>query len=480
MRIALINTPSLFAYGKISTGHNCSFPLGLGYLASYLIKSKHTVTLIDPEAAGMSSEQLWSCVKEFSPDLIGITAVTANFMLARQLIEQAKKKIGCQVIMGGCHATALPESSLRSAHPYLDAVIRGEGELPLLGLADSFDQCGSVNYHEVPGAAFLDNGAYISIPKSKLIPDIDVLPYPARELVDICSYRLHPHFQRGTRSATILSSRGCPSNCTFCANITMKRKFRPNSAQYFLGEVKHLMAAYGVNHFHIVDDCFTYDSDRLAMICQMMIDNNLKITWACFGRVDTLQEIELIKLMKRAGCVLVILGIESGNQHICDLMRKETTLQMAQTACNNLRIAGIDYFNSFIVGNEGETRETIFESIYFSRRLKSVMAAFNIMVPFPGTALFKKYYRDYDDPSTDWNNWCSVGDEIAYELRHTKLSKNELLQLTSKAYREFYMNPTQLLRILRYTRISMIMSFIKGGFGLFRQVFNWSSKSRMQ
>ena len=110
MRIALINTPSLHTYGKISSGHNCSFPLGLGYIASYLGSANHEVGLFDPEATRTPLNQLWKKIKGFSPDLIGITAVTANFMLAKQLAEQAKLNIGCYIIMGGPHVTALSES----------------------------------------------------------------------------------------------------------------------------------------------------------------------------------------------------------------------------------------------------------------------------------------------------------------------------------------------------------------------------------
>ena len=253
----------------------------------------------------------------------------------------------------------------------------------------------------------------------------------------------------------------------------MKRKFRPHSPEYFIRELTELISIFGIEHFHIVDDCFTYDTVRLKEICNLIIDKDLKITWTCFGRVDTLQNIEIVKLMKKAGCVLVILGIETGNQRISDLMRKENS-KMAEIACYNLKVAKIDFFNSFIIGNEGETKDSINDTVQFSKKLDSVMAAFNIMVPFPGTTIFRRYYNDYDKPETDWNNWCSVGDDIAYDLRHTELSRSDILKLTSKAYNVFYFDPVQLFRILSYSKNpTVILSFLREGFGLFRQVFNW-------
>ncbi|MDD5492727.1 MAG: cobalamin-dependent protein, partial [bacterium] len=247
MKIALINPPSLYVYGKIRSGNYCSFPLGLGYIAAYVRQAGHTVRLFDPEPSQTPLANVLDQLAEYSPDIVGITSVTSNFMLARQIAIDVKKRLGCKVIMGGPHVNALPHSTLQST-PAIDAVIMGEGEIPTLALANYFAAHGDIDFHQVPGAAFIKDGKYWENPRSELITDLDSLPYPARDLVDINLYQLHPHFQRGKKSATILSSRGCPSQCTFCANLCLGRKFRAHSPERLVGEMAHLVEKYGIRH----------------------------------------------------------------------------------------------------------------------------------------------------------------------------------------------------------------------------------------
>ena len=480
MKIALINTPSLFTYGKIKSENNCSFPLGLGYIASYLKQGDHEVKLFDPEPYNMPFDYLWKKIKIFEPNLIGITSVTPNFMLAKEIAKNAKINIGCYVVMGGPHANALPKSTLESCYPNIDAVILGEGEIPMLMIANYFDKHGKIDFDNIPGVVFYKNDQFIQTLKPDLIKDLDSIPYPARDLSDMNLYKLHPQFQRG-KSATILTSRGCPSSCTFCANICMGRKFRANSAQYVVAEMEFLISNYKINHFHFVDDNFTANSKRVHEICDLIISKKLNVTWFMFGRVNNLQNNDLIIKMKKAGCVYVLLGIETGNQEINNLMKKGTTLSMAKKCCELLRKNKIEYFNSYIIGNEGDTTDTVKETILFSKKLKSVMAGFNMLIPFPGTEIFNKYYLDYDNPNTNWNNWCSVGDDLPYEPRHTILSRKDILKLMSLAYRKFYYNIPQILKIIMFAKSPKIfISYLKASFSLTVQMLSWFNKSKLK
>jgi len=480
MRIAFINPPSLFTYGKINSGHNCSFPLGLGYIAAYARKYGHQTAIFDPEASRTPISSMWNMIHDFNPDMIGITSVTSNFMSAKELVEQAKKKIGCAIIMGGPHATALPGSTLR-AIPSLNAVICGEGEIPVRLIADRFDRVGKFDVREVPGAAFLENGNLIQLRRSVFTDDLDEFPPPARDLVDLSWYVLQPHFQRGEKSATILSSRGCPSRCTFCGNTGLGRRFRPRTPLSFVNELEDLTYSHGIKHFHIVDDCFTYDPRRMEAICDLIISRRLKITWFAFGRVDTLQDENLLNKMRLAGCVYVLLGIESGNQTILDIMKKDIKIAEIKKCCALLDKCRIKYFNSFIIGNEGDSESTILETIDFAKKLKSVMAGFNILIPFPGTAIFAKYFKDLDRPETDWNNFCSVGDTIPYDPRQTKsLTRKDLMRLVSTAYREYYLNFRRLYRIMAFAYNPKIFrQYLRGAFALTRQVLSWRKKGNI-
>ncbi|MDD2806805.1 MAG: radical SAM protein, partial [Elusimicrobiales bacterium] len=433
MKIALINPPfpppPLWI---LLATRSYNYPLGLAYLAAYVRRAGHEVKLFDPEPLRMTPERMWKEVAEFGPDLVGITSVTPNFTIAKELALEAKKRFDCLVVMGGPHPNALPRSTLLGV-PGLDAVILGEGEIPLAALAAEFDSAGKVDFNKIPGAAFLEAWKYKETPRPELIADLDTLPSPARDLADMRLYYPNRWFFGGKKSTTLLSSRGCPGQCTFCANICMGRKFRPNSPGYVVEEMAGLVKKYGLRHFKIYDDCFTANAGRAAAICDLLIERRLNITWEIMGRVNTLLDEALMVKMKRAGCRHIILGIETGSQRILNLMKKGTTLAMAEECCAKLRKHGIAYSNSFIIGNDGDTEETIMETIAFAKKLKSGVAAFVVMMPFPGTPLFDKYFKDYDKPDTDWTNWCSMVEDRPYEPRQTQLSMKDLMRLKTLA-----------------------------------------------
>lgn len=422
-------------------------PLGLGYIAACLRRAGHTVWIYDLNNGGITEELFLREAAAARPDLVGITTFTPSFMRARALAAELKRRLGCLILMGGPHATALPRSTL-GAVPGLDAVIMGEGELPMLAVAREYDARGTVDFSSIPGAAFMEAGTYRENPAPPLLEDLDSLPYPARDLSDRPMYFTRRWLHAGQKSVTVLSSRGCPGQCTFCANICTGRRFRPHSPEYFVGELERLSSAHGVRHFRIYDDCFTADTRRVSAICELILAKGLDIKWSAYGRVNTLQDEALLRLMKRAGCRHMILGIESGNQKILALMRKGTTLAAAESCCALLRRCGIAYTNSFILGCEGETRETAEETIAFASKLGSELLNVPLMIPFPGTQLFEKYYKDYDRPDTDWNGWDSRGLNRPYLPRQTALSMRELLWLQEKTFREFNKNPVRLFRTL--------------------------------
>ena len=176
MKIALLNPPSLFAYGKINTGHHCSFPLGLGYLAAFVRQFGHQVAIYDPEASRTPLSEMWANMERFKPDLIGLTSVTSNFNVASRLATEAKSRMNCYVIMGGSHVSALPEISI-AATEGLDAVIRGEGEISLQKMAEQFDNMKAIDFSRIPGAVFFQEGECQKVPRSKMIQDLDQLFY---------------------------------------------------------------------------------------------------------------------------------------------------------------------------------------------------------------------------------------------------------------------------------------------------------------
>lgn len=441
MKVALINPPVSGIFGMLQ--RSAYPPLGLGYLAAYLRRAGHEVRIYSPMPYRPATERMFGELELFKPDLVGLTAVTHSFMVARRLAARAKERLKCMVIMGGPHATALPESTLRSV-PQLDAVIRGEGEIPLLAIASRFDAAGKVDFAAIPAASFLAEGAYGETPRPEPIADLDALPYPVRELSGAGGGG-----PRETHLA-VFTSRGCPSRCTFCANICMGRKFRPRSPESVVAELVHLREKYGARDFVFADDCFTADPRRAAEICDLIIAKKLKITWYANGRVNALRDGALVAKLKKAGCTQLLLGIESGDQRVLDLMTKGATLAMAEECCATLRRHGVAYFNSYILASEGDTLKSVLATISFSKKLKSVVAVLGRLVPMPGTPVFEKYYSDFDRPDTDWDAWCSFLPVQPCENRHTELSQRAVFLLTIWANLRFYCDPVQFLRLAAY------------------------------
>jgi radical SAM superfamily enzyme YgiQ (UPF0313 family) len=234
---------------------------------------------------------------------------------------------------------------------------------------------------------------------------------------------------------------------------------------------------YAISHFHIVDDLFLADRERASQICQKILKEKLNIKWFIFGRVDNI-DLEILRLMKKAGCFYILFGIESGDEGVLKKMGKNITLDQCRRAVELCNRAGIMVMNSFIIGNEGETHESIIKTIKFSKELKSVFAAFSLMVPFVGTPIFNKYYKDMIDDINNWKDWTSIAENFSVEPRHTILSNKELLQYTNKAYIAFYFRFSQMARVLRSVRSPRVLwIYLRGCFGIMRQLLVWKKHS---
>ncbi len=449
MRVALIRPPFPPPHWLIGLTRDHDFPLGIGYLAAVLARAGNEARIFDPEAISQKQEALWAELEKFKPDLVGITTVTPRFEVAVRLAREAKKRLGCLVVMGGPHATALPRSTLLTVKG-LDAVIMGEAETSMLAVAEQFNTGGKVDFSRIPGAALFVNWKYVEVPRPEFIQDLDALPHPRRDFVNLKAYNRNRVMFGGVKSATVISSRGCPGRCTFCANICTGRKIRLHSPGYFVGEMESLAREHGIKYFQIYDDCFTADQRHVEAVCDLILSKGLKLKWGAFGRVNTMQDEKLLLKMKRAGCRHMLLGIESGNQHILNLMRKGTTLAAAERSCALLRKCGIAYSNSIMLGCEGETVETARDSMAFAEKLGSELVNFVIQIPFPGTELFDKYYKDFDSPDTDWENWCSQTDNRPYPMRHTSLTMKQLVALQTEAGGRYGRSPVRFMRTVIY------------------------------
>ncbi len=475
MKVLLINPPYIDLYGPIKVSAGRYFPLGLGYLASFLRKSGYQVRFLDLEVERTSYAALKRIVSEYDPEVIGITSVTPTFNNAVKIANIIKEVSLATVVFGGVHASALPESILQSCKA-ADIVVVGEGELTMLEICKYLENPNNQDLRDIDGIVFRRETEIIRTMPRGVINNLDSLPFPARDLVDIHRYSPHPYVNRGKKSTTLITSRGCPSSCTFCAShLTMGKKFRIHSPDYVVGEMEELIKNYGIKYFIINDDTFTIDEERTVQICEKILSKGLDIDWYCFMRVNNVKE-DLVKLMKRAGCSSIGFGVESVDETILKNLKKRITPDQCIKAFNICNGLGIKTLAFFIFGSPGDTLQIANRNIKFAKKLKPVLAFFNMFVPYPGTEVFNENYKGRISLD-NLDDFVAIGPEAV--VSNSLISKDGLRRMVLKANVQFYIRPVQLWRILKHIKtLAELKVHLLAGYGWFLQLLSWMENKR--
>jgi len=433
--------------------HIITPPLGLGYLASFLNKKGHEVIILDCVLRNIDVSEFGKILEKEKPNLVGVNAMTTYYSLSKEYISEAKRR-GIITCLGGPHVSALPKQSLIETEA--DFVIIGEGEVSLSELAEALEKRKSFN--KINGIGFKKNGKIVINPRRELIKNIDELPMPAWELMNPKDYPMAPHgaFIKKFPSTPIITTRGCPFNCSFCASkSTWMQKLRYRSSKKVVDEIEFLHKKFGVQEFHFEDDNFTSNRKHAVEVCQEIINRNLKIVWACPNgvRIDCLDS-ELLALMKKSGCYLLAFGIESGNQKILDSMQKHLELFKVPKILKMVKQAGIETWGFFILGLPGETETSAIETIRFARDNLFDRAQFCIFTPLPGSTAFDKFYSTNTPPKWENFNFFSV-------VYIEKLSEEKLKKLHKKAFTSFYLRPRIIFNLLKNLKIQQVKWLIK-------------------
>jgi len=468
MKIALINAPYMAVYGPDRKSLDNNFPLGLGYVAAYLKKIGHEVFLFDPEAEGLVDEALLQRLKKIQPEVIGISSVTYSYDQASHYASLFKSHLNVPIVLGGHHASALPEVII-DTNPHIDFVVCGEGEITMAELCDALSR--GHGFDHIEGLCFRNGSSTIRTPPRKQFLSFEGLPFPARELVDLNNYRTNNQVSVGKRSASMVTSRGCPNHCVFCgAHAVMGRRFRPYSPEYVVGEIKHLVEECGAEHVAIKDDTFTIGRARVEAICRMLIEQRIHVEWSCNASVNTV-DYDLLKQMKAAGCRVILFGIESGNPVVMKNMKKGITPEQARSAVKAANQLGIKTLASFIFGLPGETPESIEDTIRFAIELSPVIAMFFVLVPLPGSEAFETMVKTDPHNIREWSKFAYTATDYVVDV--PGYSHDDLRRLISKAYTRFYARPGQVVRILKNVRsFSEFLTYFKGGLGLAKRVLS--------
>jgi anaerobic magnesium-protoporphyrin IX monomethyl ester cyclase len=430
--VTLVNPP----YPRGSSGHPPQAPVGLGYLAAVLEKNKYEVDVIDCSALKLSHEEFRGEISKRQPAIVGITSATLTYKSALKLARITKETCpNCLTILGGVHVTFWDDKALQEC-PYLDVVVRREGENTLLELVQKLEA--HKTFHDVLGITYRKDGEIVRNPDRPYIENLDELPFPAFHLWPRDRHR------KDGEMFNLITSRGCFYWCKFCATVRMHgRKYRVRSPKNVVDELESLHNTYGATQFTFFDDVFTLDNARIEEICKEIKKRKLKINWYCGTRVDMVTK-ELFLKMKEAGCVGVWFGVESGSQHVLDAMRKGISTEQTMIVFGWLREIGLKPIPNVVLGFPGETKQTIWKTIKFVEKISpDDISCYDVATPFPGTPMYDLVKE---------KGWLKITDFDKYDIDTPTfetpwLSMKELEKIHKQAFQHFYLRPTYILRM---------------------------------
>lgn len=442
VKVLLVNPPYTNFEGMKESAGN-TMPLNLAYLAAYLLnKIKCDIKIMDSETEAMGYKEIESAIREYCPDVVGITTLTPPMKHVIKITSIAKKiNPNCKIALGGVHPTAFPERTIKESGA--DFAVISEGEITFYEIVKGVAEK-NLDPSKIDGICYKDeNGKIIKNKPRKYIENLDEIPFPARNLYDLKKYYSAPTKKVSDEPMVtpILTSRGCAFRCVHCiSNVLWSRAVRFRSCDSVVAEIEECISKYGIREFNILDDTFTLKKERLMEICRKIIEKKLKIYWVCFSRVNTIDE-EMAEIMHKAGCRKISFGLESGSQKILDLMHKNATVEMGRMAVEAIRKYKIEAHASFMFGNLGETKETIRKTIDFAKSLDIDNATFFITSPLPGTHLYEvAKEKGYINENTKWEEFAPLTNTQPI-LVQDNVSKEELVYWQKRAFREFYLRP---------------------------------------
>lgn len=427
--------------------HIITPPLGLGYLSSYIQKYGKKALIIDGLRDNLSNQEILERVKNTETKYVGITCLTAFYEETVELSKMLKEE-GYTVLIGGVHPTFMPKDTLKDT--LADFVIVGEGEIALNEFLDGERE----REREIQGIYSLkdfENGKEIL--KAEKIENLDDLPFPDWEQINPNLYPRAPHgaIVKGYPIGIIMSSRGCPYRCKFCASPKFyDRSIRFRSPENVVEEIKYLIKNFKVKEIQFEDDNLTLKREHIEKICNLMIKNKIKIHWSCPNgiRADKVDE-QIIRLMKKAGCYNFAYGIESANPQILKNINKDEDINLIKKSIEIANKCRISCQGFFIFGLPGETKETIRETIDFAVKSKLTRAQFLILDVLPGcqlwTDLDKKFVPKFNKNSYKEPEWLPEN-----------LTAEDLLEAQSLAFKKFYFRPRIMFKMLQDVSFSQI------------------------
>lgn len=464
MHIIFINPPFKAEYGKFSRESRSPaitksgalyYPLWLIYAAAYAEEKGHSVGFIDAPAKPLNESETLAAVENMAAkdEKVLFVLDTSTPSIKSDAAFGARLKdlyAHSFILLVGTHPTATAEETLGHSEK-IDAVAIGEYDRIVHELADALDAERQIS--EVRGLCFRNGADFARTPPMPTIENMDEIPFAAKFIKE----RLDEHdyfFAAATYpSIQIFTGRGCPCRCNFCVypQTMHGHKYRARSPENVVAEFEYIATHFpDVKEVVIEDDTFTIGKDRLSAICNLLIRKKLnrRLRWLCNARVNTL-DLATMKLMKKAGCRLIIPGIESGSQQILDNIKKGTNVNQFAPYVKNAKKAGLLVHACYMVGNQGETKETMRQTLNLALKLNTDTAQFFPLIPYPGTEAYEYNKRMGYLTEGDYKRYCNEDGTHNTVLNLPDLSMQEMVDFCNYARKKYYLRPRYIMHRLR-------------------------------
>ena len=464
MKVLVINEPFVKDFCRTqrwaarTRGRVLRAPDWLAYAAAVLEEAGHEVRLYDFPAKGWGKDKLKDIVVGFSPDFVVFDSTTPSIYSDIECAKIVKDNSSAKVVMVGPHVSALPKETLQIANGTVDVVCVGEYDFTVRDVVGNF-----YYLEDVAGIAFIRGEKVVETQSRELIESLDDLPFPAWHHLNLKDYfdggKLYPYID-------IISGRGCPNKCIFCLwpQVMHGCKYRFRSVKNVVDEIERdIKLCPSIKHgeFFFEDDTFTVNRQRAIEVCNEILRRKLKIKFSVNARVDT-ADLEMFKVMKKAGCRELLVGFESGVQEILDRSNKNINVEQSYEFMQMAKEAKLDVHGCFVIGLPGETEQTALTTIEFAKNLGCHTIQLSGAVPFPGTDFFEISRQQGWLKTNDWSKWLGDGEQSSV-VEYPGISQEKINYYVDKGLKEFYFNPKFMLRFLLETKsISDLYRKIRG------------------
>ena len=462
MKVLLINPPWITKGGIWQNVASCMPPFGLASIAAYLEKSDVSVEIIDADALKLTYAEIarmllaYSAEQKSIPEYVGITSSTPTISSALNISKTVKNIFPhTKIVLGGVHPSVMAGDVLKEES--VDFIVRGEGEETFRDLVTGVDR------KKIAGLSYKEVKNIIHNPSRAVISDINTLPFPAYHLLPMKKYFPARGSYRKLPALGMMTTRGCPGRCIFCLGSYLGQQVRSRSSEKIFEEMFLLQDKYGIKEIGFYDDVFTTKKENVRNLCKKIINEKMNISWSCFARVDFVDE-ELMRAMKAAGCHQIMYGIESGDEQILKNIHKKISLEKVKEIVGITKKIGIDVRAAFMLGNPGETKETMQKTIDYAINLAPDVAIFNITTPYPGSEMFGWAKENGLLLTENWDEY----DLSRPIMNLPSVNPADIEKYYTLAYKKFYSRPDYLLKRIFKIRN---LSDIKIGFSTLSAIF---------